>query len=111
MWNHYCPADKSVIATGAGEPCNWCDAAIVIVKEHKMAEVDRWVLLSTEETTRMEFDPENGPREVIIPVGSVLNIMLWDGVSEWAPPEGTRVMREADYLAERDASPAPLERA
>ena len=76
-----------------------------------MAEVDRWVLLSTEETTRMEFDPENGPREVAIPVGSVLNIMLWDGVSEWAPPEGTRVMREADYLAERDASPAPLKRA
>ena len=26
MWNHYCPAEKSVIATGSGEPCNWCDA-------------------------------------------------------------------------------------
>lgn len=68
-----------------------------------MAEVDRWVLLSTEETTRMEFDPEQGPREVVIPVGSVVNIILWDGDAGWTPPEGTRAMREADYIAERDA--------
>ena len=66
-----------------------------------MTEVDRWVLLSTEEITRMEFDPEQGAREVVIPVGSVVNIMLWDGETEWTPPEGTRVMREAEYLAER----------
>lgn len=66
-----------------------------------MAEVDRWVLLSLEETKHLEFDPERGPREVVIPAGSVLNIMLWDGETEWTPPEGTRVMREADYLAER----------
>lgn len=66
-----------------------------------MTEVDRWVLLSTEETTRMEFDPERGPREVVIPVGSVVNIILWDGETQWVPPEGTRVMREFEYLAER----------
>lgn len=66
-----------------------------------MAEVERWVLLSLEETTQLEFDPERGPREVVIPAGSVLNTMLWDGETEWVPPEGTRVMREADYLAER----------
>jgi len=68
-----------------------------------MAEVDRWVLLSLEETTQLEFDPERGPREVVIPGGSVLNIMLWDGETEWTPPEGTRVMREADYLAKGKA--------
>lgn len=66
-----------------------------------MAEVDRWVLLSLEETTRQEFDPERGLREVVIPAGSVVNIILWDGETHWVPPEGTRVMREADYLAER----------
>ena len=66
-----------------------------------MAEVDRWVLLSLEETTQLEFDPERGPREVVIPAGSVLNIMLWDGETEWVPPEGTRVMREVDYLAKK----------
>lgn len=66
-----------------------------------MAEVDRWVLLSLEETTQLEFDPERGPREVVIPAGSVVNIILWDGETEWTPPEGTRAMREADYLAER----------
>ena len=68
-----------------------------------MAEVDRWVLLSLEETTQLEFDPERGPREVVIPAGSVLNTMLWDGVSEWVLPEGTRVMREADYLTKETA--------
>ena len=68
-----------------------------------MAEVDRWVLLSLEETTQLEFDLERGPREVVIPAGSVLNTMLWDGETEWTPPEGTRVMREADYLAKVNA--------
>ena len=66
-----------------------------------MAEVDRWVMLSLEEATRQEFDPERGLREVVIPAGSVVNIILWDGETQWVPPEGTRVMREADYLAER----------
>ena len=64
-----------------------------------MAEVDRWVVLSLEETTQQEFDPERGLREVVIPAGSVVNIILWDGETQWVPPEGTRVMREADYLA------------
>lgn len=68
-----------------------------------MAEVDRWVMLSLEETTRQEFDPERGLREVVIPAGSVVNIILWDGETQWVPPEGTRVMREADYLAKGNA--------
>lgn len=68
-----------------------------------MAEVDRWVVLSLEETTRQEFDPERGLREVVIPAGSVVNIILWDGETQWVPPEGTRVMREADYLAKGNA--------
>ena len=66
-----------------------------------MAEVDRWVMLSLEETTQQEFDPERGLREVVIPAGSVVNIILWDGETQWVPPEGTRVMRESEYLAER----------
>ena len=68
-----------------------------------MAEVDRWVVLSLEETTRQEFDPERGLREVVIPAGSVVNIILWDGETQWVPPEGTRVMRETDYLAKGNA--------
>lgn len=68
-----------------------------------MAEVERWVLLSTEETTRMEFDPEQGPREVVIPVGSVVNIILWDGETPWEPGEDLRAVPEAEYLASRAA--------
>jgi hypothetical protein len=64
-----------------------------------MAEVDRWVIISLADTTRQEFDPEKGLREVVIPAGTVVNICLWDGETQWVPPEGTRVMREAEYLA------------
>ena len=24
MWEHYCDKEKSMMATGKGEPCNWC---------------------------------------------------------------------------------------
>ena len=24
MWEHYCDTEKSMMATGKGEPCNWC---------------------------------------------------------------------------------------
>ena len=24
MWEHYCDEEKSMMATGKGEPCNWC---------------------------------------------------------------------------------------
>jgi len=24
MWEHYCHEEKSMMATGKGEPCNWC---------------------------------------------------------------------------------------
>ena len=68
-----------------------------------MAEVDRWVLLSLEETTQLEFDPERGPREVVIPAGSVLNIMLWDGETEWNPGEGMQAVLESEYLAANTA--------
>jgi hypothetical protein len=64
-----------------------------------MAAVDRWVIISLADETRQEFDPEKGSREVVIPAGTVVNICLWDGETQWVPPEGTRVMREAEYLA------------
>ena len=67
-----------------------------------MAEVDRWVIISLADETRQEFDPQLGPREVVIPAGTVVNITLWDGETQWVPPEGTRVMREAEYLAKEN---------
>ena len=24
MWEHYCDTEKTMMATGKGEPCNWC---------------------------------------------------------------------------------------
>lgn len=63
-----------------------------------MAEVDRWVILSLEDTTRLELDESGNATTVLIPAGSVVNICLWDGETPWVPPEGTRVMRESEYL-------------
>jgi hypothetical protein len=63
-----------------------------------MAEVDRWVIISLADETRQEFDFEKGPREVVIPAGTVVNICLWDGETQWVPPEDTRVMRESEYI-------------
>ena len=63
-----------------------------------MAEVDRWVIISLADETRQEFGPQLGLREVVIPAGTVVNICLWDGETQWVPPEGTRVMREAEYI-------------
>jgi hypothetical protein len=67
-----------------------------------MAEVDRWVIISLADETRQEFDPQLGLREVVIPAGTVVNICLWDGETQWVPPDGTRVMREAEYLAKEN---------
>jgi hypothetical protein len=25
MWEHYCDEEKSMMAVGKGEPCNWCE--------------------------------------------------------------------------------------
>lgn len=63
-----------------------------------MAEVDRWVIISLADETRQEFDLQLGLREVVIPAGTVVNICLWDGETQWVPPEGTRVMRESEYI-------------
>ncbi len=54
----------------------------------------RFRLLSTEDTTR---EVEDGA-PVVIPAGSVVNEVLWDGVSEWTPPAGTR----AEPLPDQD---------
>ena len=29
--------------------------------------------------------------EVVIPAGSLINRITWDGISEWTPPENTRL--------------------
>ena len=33
MWSHYCPAEKTVIETGDGEPCNWCGSQSLNVEK------------------------------------------------------------------------------
>lgn len=37
MWNHYCLSEKTKIATGDDEPCNWCgaEAAHVLIAYFK----------------------------------------------------------------------------
>jgi hypothetical protein len=43
----------------------------------------RWLVITT-----VEKQDENGEP---IPIGAAVNVIMWDGVSDWTPPEGTRV--------------------
>ena len=49
--------------------------------------MQRWIIVTTNVTTGQ--DAEGKP--ITLPAGTVLNEVLWDGVSDWTPPPGTRV--------------------
>jgi hypothetical protein len=49
--------------------------------------IRRYLLIATTETQRVEADGGI----TMLPAGTVLNEVLWDGVSDWTPPEGTRL--------------------
>lgn len=49
-------------------------------------EVRRYFVITSEETSRLTPDGE----QELAPPNTVINVVMWDGVTEWAPPEGTR---------------------
>jgi hypothetical protein len=53
-----------------------------------MSEQRRYLLISTVETTQVNDDGT----PCVIPAGTTLNEVLWDGVTAWTPPEGTRTV-------------------
>jgi len=51
--------------------------------------MNRYNVITTVDIEQMEADENGNPVVVIVPAGSVINTVIWDGVSEWTPPENT----------------------
>lgn len=49
-------------------------------------------VITTAETTRIDFDADGTLVEVTIPAGTVVNTVLWDGETPWHPGEGLRAV-------------------
>jgi hypothetical protein len=56
--------------------------------------MNRYNVITTVDIEQMGADESGNPVVVIIPAGSVINTIAWDGVTEWTPPENTRVEPE-----------------
>jgi hypothetical protein len=39
-----------------------------------------------------------------LPIGTEINTVLWDGVSEWAPPNGTEAVKIGAWIAPSETS-------
>jgi len=48
-------------------------------------------VITTIDIEQMGADENGNPVVVIVPAGSVINTIVWDGVTEWTPPKDTRV--------------------
>lgn len=59
--------------------------------------MERYFIVSTQPTTTIAFNPDGTMRENVLPAGSILNTCVWDGESDWQPPEGCVAVRAADY--------------
>jgi hypothetical protein len=51
--------------------------------------MSRYNVITTVDIEQMEADESGNPVVVIVPAGSVINTILWDGISNWTPPENT----------------------
>jgi len=53
--------------------------------------MSKYKVITTVDIEEMQVDMSGNVVTVVIPAGSVVNIIVWDGVTEWTPPENTRV--------------------
>jgi len=48
-------------------------------------------VITTVDLKRVQIDADGGVMTITLPAGTVINTILWDGVSDWTPPENTKV--------------------
>lgn len=53
--------------------------------------MNRYNVITTVDLERQVFSDDDTTIVISIPAGSVINTILWDGVSEWTPPENTTI--------------------
>lgn len=59
-----------------------------------MADAKIWTVYYLSPTEETVFGPHETTTQVLRPQGYVWNNILWDGVSEWSPPEGSAVIED-----------------
>ena len=68
--------------------------------------MDRYNVITTVDIEQQQLHEDGTITIVVIPAGSVINTVVWDGVAGWAPGDGLRAVRE-DSLAKPPPS-APV---
>jgi hypothetical protein len=54
----------------------------------------RYNIITTVDIHETQVDESGNVVTVVIPAGSVINTVMWDGVSDWQPPKDTTVEPE-----------------
>ena len=57
-----------------------------------------YFIVATVETERTELDADGSPTQVTVAPGTIMNTVIWDGVTPWEPGEGLQVVRVSDYV-------------
>ena len=53
--------------------------------------MNRYNVITTIDIEQMQMDADGNVVTITLPAGSVVNTILWDGVSDWTSPENTKV--------------------
>ena len=51
--------------------------------------MNRYNIITTVDIQETQVDESGNVVTVVTPAGSVINTVLWDGASNWTPPENT----------------------
>ena len=70
--------------------------------------MNRYNVITTVDIEQQLMAPDGTITTIIIPAGSVINTVMWDGVAEWTPPEGCTVVLETQVNDEPVADSAPV---
>ena len=65
--------------------------------------VDRYLIITTAAIERTELDADGNVSQITIAPGTIMNTVLWDGVTPWSPGEGMHAVLESEYLAANTA--------
>ena len=52
-------------------------------------------VITTVDIEQMQMDENGAPVMVVIPAGSIINQIVWDGESAFTPPPNTRLEEDA----------------
>ena len=64
---------------------------------------DRYLIITTAAIERTELDADGNVSQITIAPGTIMNTVLWDGVTPWSPGEGLRAVMESEYLPAKTA--------